>query len=71
MKAIDMTHIYGNRKYRGKWVGLKSYKEHEVVAYGSTLNEVLEKSGRKGIPHPWVRQIPKEVLPFVGALEDK
>lgn len=66
MKAIDMTHIYGNKKYRGKWVGLKSYEEREVVAYADTLKKVLEEAKRKGVSHPWVRQIPEEILPFVG-----
>lgn len=71
MKAADMTHIYGNKKYRGKWVALKSAKEREVVAFGDTLEKILEESAKRGVPHPWVRQIPKEILPFIGNFRDK
>jgi hypothetical protein len=66
MKAIDMRHVYGNKKYRGKWVGLKSYEERRVVAYADSLKGLLKKSERKGYPHPWVMQVPKEILPIVG-----
>ncbi len=61
-----MTKIYKDKKYRGKWIAIKSPQELEVVAYGKTLEEILRKSSKKGIASPWVRQIPKEILPFVG-----
>lgn len=66
MKAIDMTKIYGDKRYKGKWVALKSYKERKVIAYGDTLNKILEESAKKGTTHPWVMQIPKKIVPLVG-----
>lgn len=66
MKAIDMTHIYGNKKYRGKWVALKSHDDLKVVAYDQTLKGVLDKSAKMGTLHPAVMQVPEEVLPIVG-----
>lgn len=65
MKAIDMKAIY--RGYRGKWVALKD-DEQTVVASGKTLKEVMLESQKKGINHPMVMQIPKEVLPIVGII---
>ena len=63
MTTIDWTKIY--KKYKGKWVALKD-DEQTVVASGKTLKEVMEKSQRKGLPHPVVTQIPREILPIVG-----
>ena len=65
MKAIDMKHVYKN--YKGKWVALKD-DDRTVVASGKTLKEVLQKSQKKGISHPVVTQIPREILPIVGIL---
>lgn len=65
MKAIDWTKIY--KKYKGKWVALKD-DEQTVVASGETLKEVMGKSQKKGISHPMVTQIPREVLAIVGTI---
>ncbi|MDO8599883.1 MAG: DUF5678 domain-containing protein, partial [bacterium] len=62
MKAIDMTHIYSDKRYKGKWVALKSHEEREVVAYDRTLKGVLIKSAKMGTPHPAVMQVPEEIL---------
>jgi len=66
MKAIDMRHIYGNKKYRGRWVAMKSHQDLEIVAYDHTLKGVLGKSAKKGIPHPAVLEIPDKILPIIG-----
>jgi len=67
MPAIDMTHIYGNRTYKGKWVAMKNYNSNpKVVAYGNTLKETLQKAKKKGIKDPVVTQIPKKLTYFVG-----
>lgn len=67
MQALDMTKVY--RDYKGKWVALKSFTSNpEVVASGKTLKEALEKAEKKGFKHPVVTQIPKKVLPIVGAI---
>ncbi len=68
MQAIDMTHIYGNKTYKGKWVALTDSDKPKVIAFGKTLKEILKKSAQKGIEHPVVTQIPKEILPIVGIL---
>lgn len=67
MQAIDMTGIYGNKNYKGKWVAMKNYNSKpEVVAFGNTLKETLERAQRKGYKDPVVTQIPKELTYFVG-----
>ena len=68
MSAIDMTHIYGDKNYKGKWVALKDFKtKPKVVAYAKTLKEAMEKAQQKGFQMPAMMQIPKKVLPFVGS----
>ena len=67
MQAIDMTHIYGNKNYKGKWVAMKNYNSNpEVIAFGKTLKETLQKAEKKGFKHPVVTQIPKKLTYFVG-----
>lgn len=69
MPAIDMTMIYSNRNYKGKWIALKSFISNpEVIAYSKTLNETLKKAQEKGFKHPVVMQIPTKVLPIVGII---
>lgn len=70
MKAIDMTKIYGNKNYKGKWIAMENYNSKpEVVASGNTLKETLEKAEKKGYEHPVVTQIPKKLTYFVGSLK--
>lgn len=63
MAGIDWTTIY--KRYRGKWVGLLD-DELTVVASGSTPQEVLDKSKKKGVPHPILAKMPSNLLPRVG-----
>lgn len=66
-KAIDMTKIYGNRAYKGKWVAMINYNtQPQVIAYAETLKETLEKAEKKGYKQPVVTQIPKKLMYFVG-----
>ena len=67
MQAIDMTHIYGNKNYKGKWVAIKSFEtKPKVVAIGKSLKEAMDKAAQKGYELPLMMQIPKKVLPFIG-----
>lgn len=68
MAAIDMTRIYSNKNYKGKWVALNHFKtKPKVVAYANTLKEAMEKAESKGFKMPAMMQIPKKLLPFVGS----
>lgn len=68
MQAIDMTQIYGNRNYKGKWVAMIDFEtKPKVVAYAKTLKEAMEKANKKGYKLPLMTHIPKKILPFVGA----
>lgn len=68
-KAIDMTKIYSNQNYRGKWVALKSFTSNpEVISYNKNLKETLKEAEKKGFEHPVIMQIPKEILPIVGII---
>ncbi len=67
MSAIDMTKIYGNKTYKGKWVAVEGYQTNpNVVASGKTLKEAMEKAQKKGFKLPLMMQIPKKILPFAG-----
>ncbi len=67
MQSIDMTKIYSNRNYKGKWVAVEDYKTNPtVVASGKTLREAMEKAQQKGFRLPLMMQVPKKILPFVG-----
>lgn len=67
MSAIDMTKIYGNKNYKGKWVAMIDHEtKPKVVAFAKTLHEVLKKAKQKGFDMPLVTQIPKRILPIVG-----
>lgn len=67
MAAIDMTKIYGNKNYKGKWVAIKDFgTKPRVVAYSETLKKAMEKAHQKGFKMPAMMQIPKKLLPFVG-----
>lgn len=69
MQAIDMKKVYSNKSYRGNWVALKSFTSNpEVLAYAKTLKETLKKADEKGIKHPVIMQIPKQILPIVGII---
>lgn len=69
MQAIDMKKVYSNKSYRGNWIALKSFTSNpEVIAYAKTLEETLKQSGEKGLKHPVVMQIPKQILPIVGII---
>lgn len=68
MKAIDMTKIYGNSTYKGKWVALKDYETRpQVVAYAKNLKGAMAKAKAKGYDMPLMMQIPKKILSFVGS----
>ena len=68
MQAIDMTMIYSNKNYKGEWVALKSFTSNpKVISHAKTLKETLKKAEQKGYKHPVIMQIPKKVLPIVGA----
>lgn len=67
MSAIDMTKIYGNKNYKGRWVAMINYNTNpQVIAYAKTLKETLEKAEKKGYKNPVVTQIPKKLMYFVG-----
>ncbi len=72
MPAIDMTKIYSNRNYKGKWVAMKNYNtKPEVIAFGKTLKETLEQAKKRGYQHPVVTQIPEKLTYFVGIIHHK
>lgn len=69
MPAIDMTMIYSNSVYKGKWVALKSFTSNpEVISHANTLKETLKRAEKRGFKHPVIMQIPKKVLPIVGII---
>lgn len=66
MKVIDWTDIH--KKYKGLWVGLKD-DEETVVASGKTIDEVMDKSQKKGYQTPILYKVPVKLTYFVGTIK--
>ncbi len=67
MAGIDFTHIYGDKKYKGKWVAVEDYKtKPKVVATGKSMKLAMEDADKKGYKLPLMMFIPKKILPSVG-----
>ncbi|MBI3577515.1 hypothetical protein HY086_05755 [Candidatus Gottesmanbacteria bacterium] len=66
MKPIDVTNIY--KKYKGLWVGLKKMDARAVVAAGKNVQEVMDKSKKKGFREPILFKVPTKSIPYVGSL---
>ena len=62
--ARDFIEIH--KKYKGKWIAL-TLDEKEVIASGESLPLILEEAKKKGLDHPIVMKVHKEVIPLVGA----
>lgn len=62
--VIDWTKI--NKKYKGKWIALKSDKV-SVIASAKTLIEVAKKANDKGYKNPAFTRIPDKLISFAGA----
>ncbi|MBI2597439.1 hypothetical protein HYW41_04740 [Candidatus Daviesbacteria bacterium] len=62
--AVNWTHIYD--KYKGLWVGLAD-DEVTVVASGKTVEEVMDKSKKKGLNLPILFKVPTKIIPFIGS----
>lgn len=62
--AIDWTQIY--KKYKDLWVALKD-DEITVISSGKTVNDVMEKSKKKGFNSPILFRVPVKVIPYIGA----
>jgi len=67
MGAIDLTHIY--KKYKGFWVALDQ-DEQTVLSSGKNAKKVYEQALAKGFKKPILIKIPKEVVPYIGYLEN-
>jgi len=63
--AIDWTHIY--KKYKGLWVGLQD-DEVTIIASGNTVEDVMEKSKKKGFDSPILFRVPDRIVPYIGVL---
>jgi hypothetical protein len=61
--AIDWTMLF--KKYKGMWVGLKEDNK-TVIAFGKTVEEVMNKAKDKGFEHPILFRVPNKIVPFVG-----
>jgi len=46
--------------YNGKYVAMKDFNDHTVIADGATPQEVYEKAVRKGLKNPVVTFVPSK-----------
>lgn len=63
MAAIDWSKNF--KKYKGKWVAMKS-DQLTVVAAGKTAKEVLQEARKKGLLHPILFKVPTQIIPYIG-----
>lgn len=61
--AIDWTKIF--KTYKGKWIALED-DEKTVITSGKTVEEVMEKSKKKGFDLPILFRVPKESIAYIG-----
>lgn len=50
--------ILKTSSYNGKYVALKSFADHSVIASGTSPKEVYEKAQKKGVKDPVISFIP-------------
>lgn len=65
MKVIDWTHLHP--KYAGKWVAFAD-DEETVIGSAKTLPVTIKQAQKKGHQSPLVFKVPREMLPYVGAV---
>ena len=50
--------LVSNKRYRGKYVALRSFQENKVVASGKEPVKVLERANKKGVSSPVIVFVP-------------
>lgn len=50
--------LVSNKKYKGKYVALKSFQENTVVASGKEPVRVIERANKKGVANPVIVFVP-------------
>ena len=50
--------LIGERKYNGRYVAIKDFNDHIVVADGKDPQEVYELALKKGCPDPVILYVP-------------
>ena len=52
--------IKDGRKYGGKYVATRSFKDNRVVCFGSDPKKVFDEAKEKGVREPVIFFVPKE-----------
>jgi len=50
--------LIGERKYNGRYVAIKDFNDHIVIADGEDPQEVYELALKKGYPNPVILYVP-------------
>ena len=48
------------KRYKGRYVALKSFRDNKVIASGKKPDDVLERANKKGIPSPVLIFVPEK-----------
>ncbi len=56
---MPRTVLVKEKRYEGKYVAMKSFTNHQVVASGHDPQEVMKAAVRKGAKHPVIVFVPK------------
>jgi hypothetical protein len=57
---MDDTHLLQTDKFNGRYVAMKSPKDHTVIASGSTPSEALENARKQNVENPILVYVPAE-----------
>lgn len=61
MRSImNVQTLVASKKYRGKYVALKSFRDKKVIASGKEPNAVMERASKKGMFASVIVFIPKD-----------
>lgn len=52
--------LVSDKKYKGKYVALKSFAENVVVASGKNPSEVMARANKKGVKEPVLVFVPEK-----------
>ena len=58
MPNPDPVTLVRNREYMGKFVALRSFSDHTVVASGNDVSGVLSRAAKKGCHSAVVMKVP-------------
>ena len=64
IRALNVDFVKLSKAYAGKWVALHP-DTNEIIAVGSSAQEVLDKASEKGIEEPVITDVVEDYSAYV------